>query len=117
MERALAGTGMMDESSCRGEGLDLEFLEAFQAWLCSWTSVSFVLMLFISLGSLLCLFWGEGQHSQLMLGECSGREASLETALLSAAHGKALRLPFQWEAQEIFWTASCGFKKTHPVVI
>lgn len=95
------------------ESLVLELLEALQAWLCSWPSVSLVLMLFTSLGRLVCLFWGEGQHS----GERSGREASLETALLSTAHGKALRFLIQWEAQEIFWTVSCGFKKTHPVVI
>lgn len=64
-----------------------------------------------------------GQFAVFILGGRSalpvdaGREASLEPALLSAAHGKALRFPIQWEAREIFWTASCGFKKTHPVVI
>lgn len=100
-----------------GESLVLELLEALQAWLCSWPSASLVLMLFMSLGCLLRLFWGAGQHSQLVLGERSGREATLETALLSAAHGKALRSLVQWEAREIFWTTSCGFKKTHPVVV
>lgn len=67
---------------------------------------------FSCLGAVCCVYFGgEGQHSQLMLGECSGGEASLESALLSAAHGKALRFPFSGRHRRYFGLQAVALKK------